>query len=111
MFNIRIDGQSLPIDDVGFQTYWSILCPTSLIAFSVPSNELNELLSSSEWVAFQNLLEKYQKEDIQKRLQTEKEIQESLSCTEYSDQSSHYQLVSYNKKRIVDILRNLVRFR
>ena len=46
-----------------------ILSDSVLIQFSVPCHVWNVLEQSKEWKCFQNLLEKYQKEHVQKERQ------------------------------------------
>lgn len=92
-------GISYPIEEVGYHFMGSVLSSRCLVAFSVPDHATSELLESDEWVAFQNLLEKYQEEDIQIRLQAEKEKQENSSCTKiFCPQSQNLSCESIQKR-------------
>ena len=53
--------------ELGYEEFTTILSDRVVIRFSVPSHVWNELRESKEWKDFQNLLEKYQTEYIQKQ--------------------------------------------
>lgn len=103
-------GQTQVIEEVGYHSFWSILSPGYLIAFSVPDRAMNELLESSEWVAFQNLLEKYQEEDVQRQLQAEKERQERLGYKETSYLQPQAHACDNTPQHIWDKVRKIIPF-
>lgn len=68
------------VPKVGYGEFNTVLSSYSVIQFAVPCHEWTKLAKSKEWMDFVCVLEKFQREHIQKQHLTVECLQEVLDC-------------------------------